>query len=311
MADKTPSITHKYIPRVENQRENNLFLEEYYSSTDTHIYFDDIEQTEIGYIGYSVQEQLKPLYGYSSYTYDDMAVGNRIVTGTFKVPIKNPDGQNTIEEIQDIIEGKYDVNSVYNQAQEDLINQTEWIDNTANSQSTDDTDSQYEDDEQDTINRNHSSGTAHEFSDTTGSSSGTAHTFDEPEDYVSGTFHSFKPDDKSIKKLQELGYDVNTGSSLTQIQRIIRKFQNDNNISDGDGMLTENTITKLNELYAQIGKEIYVVHSDTRIYSGPEFNNSFHLAGNQQTVHIQMQYENGWALVYLESGEGGYIHIDG
>ena len=47
MASYLPS-THYYIPRVE-QREPNLFTEEYYSSTDTKIYIDGIEQTEIGY----------------------------------------------------------------------------------------------------------------------------------------------------------------------------------------------------------------------------------------------------------------------
>ena len=68
-------MTHRYIPRIE-QREENLFTEEYYSSTDTKIYIDDIEQTEISYISYSLQEQLKPIYGYASNTFDDVAIGN-------------------------------------------------------------------------------------------------------------------------------------------------------------------------------------------------------------------------------------------
>lgn len=96
-SEQTPEVagayfepnTHAYISRIA-QREPNLFLEEYYSSTDTTIEFDGIEQLEIGYIQYSVQEQLKPLYGYASRTWDDVAVGNRIVTGVFKVPIRNP-----------------------------------------------------------------------------------------------------------------------------------------------------------------------------------------------------------------------------
>ena len=96
MAD-TP-FTHKYIPRIE-QRENNLFVEEYYSSTDVKIVLGDVEQTEIGYISYAVQEQLKPLYGYNSRTYDEVAIGNRIVTGVFKVPIKNPEAQTQMAEL--------------------------------------------------------------------------------------------------------------------------------------------------------------------------------------------------------------------
>ena len=120
------SFTHKWIPRIE-QQEKNLFVEEYYSSTDTQIKIDDEEQTEIGYINYTVQEQLKPLYGYASRTFDDIAVGNRIVTGMFKVPIKNPEIQTPLEHIvssQNYKNGDY---SSYNDQQEELQNAIEWI----------------------------------------------------------------------------------------------------------------------------------------------------------------------------------------
>ena len=123
MAD---SFTHKWIPRVD-QQEKNLFIEEYYSSTDVQIKMDDEEQTEIGYINYAVQEQLKPLYGYASRTFDDVAVGNRIVTGMFKVPIKNPEIQTPLDDIlssQNRINGDY---NDYNDQQEDLQNAIEWI----------------------------------------------------------------------------------------------------------------------------------------------------------------------------------------
>jgi hypothetical protein len=93
-----PTHTHKYIPRIP-EREENLFLEEYYSGTDTKVYIDNEEQTEIAYISYSVSEQLKPLYGYASRTWDDVAVGTRIVTGAFKVSVKNPEEQSTYEEV--------------------------------------------------------------------------------------------------------------------------------------------------------------------------------------------------------------------
>ena len=97
-----PSYNYSYTPTVEH-RESNLFREEYYSGTDVKIYFDDEDQTEIGYISYELQEQLKPVYGYNSRTFDDVVIGNRIVTGTFSVPIKNTAKQrwgkdNTISE---------------------------------------------------------------------------------------------------------------------------------------------------------------------------------------------------------------------
>jgi hypothetical protein len=118
------SLTHKYIPRIE-QTEENLFMEEYYSSTDTKIYMDDIEQSEIGYISYSIQEQLKPIYGYASRTFDDVAVGNRIVTGMFKVPIKNPEAQTPMETI--IERSKKSTLEDYNENQQELMDAVDWI----------------------------------------------------------------------------------------------------------------------------------------------------------------------------------------
>ena len=128
------SLTHKYIPRIE-QTEQNLFIEEYYSSTDTKIYIDDIEQTEISYINYSLQEQLKPIYGYASRTFDDVAIGNRIVTGTLKVPIKNPEAQTPMTSI--IERSKKSTLEDYNENQQTLMDAIDWITN-GNKNSTDD-----------------------------------------------------------------------------------------------------------------------------------------------------------------------------
>lgn len=134
------SLTHRYIPRTE-QTEENLFMEEYYSSTDTKIYMDDIEQTEIAYISYSLQEQLKPLYGYTSRTFDDVAVGNRIVTGMLKVPIKNPEAQSPMRDI--VARSQDSTLNDYNNNQQELMDAIEWI----NSQQTTVTDIYVESDE--------------------------------------------------------------------------------------------------------------------------------------------------------------------
>lgn len=120
----TESLTHKYIPRIE-QVEQNIFLEEYYSSTDTRIFINGTEQTEIGYINYSLQEQIKPLYGYASRTFDDVAIGNRIVTGMIKVPINNTNPQSTLEEI----EGGLATSTVedYNDKEDEKMDDVDWI----------------------------------------------------------------------------------------------------------------------------------------------------------------------------------------
>lgn len=89
--------TLKYVPQ-EHVREKNTFIEEFYSSPDVTIYIDDAEFTEASYVEFNVQEQLKPLYGYNSEVFDDVAIGNRIVLGSVTVPIKNVTENELIDE---------------------------------------------------------------------------------------------------------------------------------------------------------------------------------------------------------------------
>lgn len=119
------SYTHKYIYKT--AREDNLFLEEYYSGTDTKVFFDDERQTQISYINYSLDEQLKPVYGYASRTFDDLVVGARIVTGTLKVPIQNIEEQSTDEEVMSktTLEEIEEANNIQN----DNIKNTPWTNN--------------------------------------------------------------------------------------------------------------------------------------------------------------------------------------
>lgn len=120
------TYTHKYIYKT--AREDNLFLEEYYSGTDTKVFFDDDRQTQISYINYSLDEQLKPIYGYASRTFDDLVVGARIVTGTFKVPIQNIEEQSTDEEV---MEDKSTMEEIEesNAIQDKNIKDTAWTNN--------------------------------------------------------------------------------------------------------------------------------------------------------------------------------------
>lgn len=144
------SLTHKYIPRIQ-QTEENLFVEEYYSSTDTKIYIDDIEQTEISYINYALNEQLKPLYGYASNTFDDIAIGSRIVTGIFKTPISNPNRQSTKEDIEaraiNVTYGDTPPSiGDYNDSESESTGKTDWIGNTDRTPGSTDSFPDYEDD---------------------------------------------------------------------------------------------------------------------------------------------------------------------
>lgn len=128
------SQTHKYIPKIP-QREENLFLEEYYSGTDVKVYIDDNQQSEISYINYSVNEQLKPIYGYASRTFDDISVGNRIITGVLKMPIRNPEEQSTYEEV--IVTALTTAEEIESKNNQEIVNRnnTEWTGNTSTSTS--------------------------------------------------------------------------------------------------------------------------------------------------------------------------------
>lgn len=57
----------------------------YFSSIDADLYFGDQYIDEVVSIQWQVQQNVLPIFGYNSYTFDDIAVGNRIVNGQFAV----------------------------------------------------------------------------------------------------------------------------------------------------------------------------------------------------------------------------------
>lgn len=57
----------------------------YYSAVDAELFFGDIFIDEVTNISWAVQQQAMPLFGYNSFTFDDVAVGSRMVQGTFAV----------------------------------------------------------------------------------------------------------------------------------------------------------------------------------------------------------------------------------
>lgn len=78
---------NRYVDRT-TVRNYNPFAEEYYCGTDINVDVNG-KKYPIMAIEYTLQEQLKPIYGYASRVYDDIAIGSRIVVGTMVVPIKN------------------------------------------------------------------------------------------------------------------------------------------------------------------------------------------------------------------------------
>lgn len=100
-------------------RDHNIFTEEFYGGADTFIYINDERYENISGLSYEIRETVKPIYGYSSRIFDDLAVGTRIVQGVIKVPVKN---RGEIDRLTD------DSNSGYNElVNEGTINVPDWV----------------------------------------------------------------------------------------------------------------------------------------------------------------------------------------
>ena len=88
MANVNTPQTIKHNNRSQN-RDFNIFVEEYFGGSDAFIYVNGKRNHNIAAISFQIAEQHKPIYGYGSRTFDDLAVGSRIVSGAIRIPIKN------------------------------------------------------------------------------------------------------------------------------------------------------------------------------------------------------------------------------
>jgi hypothetical protein len=113
----------KYIP-TENNAQKNIFTEEFYSGVDVDVFIGGAKCDFISNISYTIQEQLNPIYGYASYTYNDMSVGNRIVVGTIRVPIGSSKDLNKL-----VVSN----NSTNSTSAEETTNKPAWVNNATNS----------------------------------------------------------------------------------------------------------------------------------------------------------------------------------
>lgn len=92
IGNRTPFIN--YSSNMTGTKQDALYHgatnKRYYSSIDAEIYFGDYYIDEIVQIVYQIEQQSLPLYGYSSYVFDEMALGSRIVTGSFTINLTAP-----------------------------------------------------------------------------------------------------------------------------------------------------------------------------------------------------------------------------
>ncbi len=87
MSDTSPKTI--VFNNASNDRDHNIYTEEFFGGADVFIYIDDELYEDISAVQFSVSENIKPIYGYSSRRYDDLAIGTRIVQGVIKVPVRN------------------------------------------------------------------------------------------------------------------------------------------------------------------------------------------------------------------------------
>ena len=66
------------------------YLKRFYSSIDAEIYFGNEFVEDVTYIDWNVVQNVTPLFGYNSYTYDEVARGNRIIHGVFDINFSSP-----------------------------------------------------------------------------------------------------------------------------------------------------------------------------------------------------------------------------
>ena len=70
---------------------NHVGKKRYYSSVDAIIFFDGTQIDEITNIQWTEQQNIMPLFGYNSYVFDEMALGARLISGSFAINFIIPD----------------------------------------------------------------------------------------------------------------------------------------------------------------------------------------------------------------------------
>ena len=257
-----------------NQREQNLFREEYYSGTDTRIYFDGVEQFEIAHIAYTVQEQLLPIFGYASRTFDTVAVGNRIVNGTFTVTIKNNENVTSTEEIIEAAKTNFELNEEYNANEIDKQNKADWV--------------------------NDGNGSLYPYSYAADEMKHAMDGYDEyqvqeanKEKYINSL-----PDSKFIEMLKKLGY--------TSANPVL-DFQKDRSFLENNGILDNKT---KKQIYALYRNKSVTSNNSIKLYAGPAYTYPEIGTVNSGTKYWIEDRTGNWAMIkVVDGGVCGFAYM--
>lgn len=89
MADfEKPKVVGYDYPTIQTTTEYQRFNNDYFTGSDIKLYFGDTWVDEITGINFSLEEQVQPIFGYASYTFDKVARGTRLIRGNFTINFK-------------------------------------------------------------------------------------------------------------------------------------------------------------------------------------------------------------------------------
>jgi hypothetical protein len=86
MTENRRVVGYNHHPNMST--EYNRFNGEYFSGADVRIYFGDAWIDEINNISFALQENVAPIFGFCSTTYDKVARGSRSIQGSFTINFK-------------------------------------------------------------------------------------------------------------------------------------------------------------------------------------------------------------------------------
>lgn len=69
---------------------DSAYIKRYYSVIDAEVYFGNEYVEDVCNIDWTVRQNVMPLFGYNSYTYDEVSRGSRLVIGSFTINFTSP-----------------------------------------------------------------------------------------------------------------------------------------------------------------------------------------------------------------------------
>lgn len=82
---KIDLAAHNKIKNSETSVNYQVFPENYFSGCDVSVFIGDVWVEEVVSISFAVMEQVQPIFGYNSYTYDTVARGSRVIEGSLRI----------------------------------------------------------------------------------------------------------------------------------------------------------------------------------------------------------------------------------